>query len=97
MLMAFDRSIEAVRSVYAVWAANDTGSGKYVFMFGSTDRFSRDPLGGRLYDYHCGQTLNSEGLLPLFDGKGSQSHITGGEIYVDGVRTNRLFAPRKGV
>ena len=96
MLMAFDRSIEAVRSVYAVWAANDTGSGKYVFMFGSTDRFSRDPLGGRLYDYHCGQTLNSEGLLPLFDGKGSQSHITGGEIYVDGVRTNRLFAPRKG-
>ena len=95
-LMAFDRPIDAVRSVYAVWAPNDDGATKYAFMFGSTDRMPRDPLGGRLYDYHRGVTANAQGLLPLFLGNDYQSHVTGGEIYVDGVRTNRMFAPKAG-
>ena len=94
--MGFDRPIDAVRSVYAVWAPNDNVSTHYTFMFGSWDQMHRDPLRGVLYDYHCGLTANADGILPLFRDGEAGSHVSAGEIYVDGVRTNRTFAPRAG-
>ena len=94
--MGFDRPIDAVRSVYAVWAPNDNVSTHYTFMFGSWDQMHRDPLRGVLYDYHCGLTVNADGILPLFRDGEVGSHVSAGEIYVDGIRTNRTFAPRAG-
>jgi hypothetical protein len=94
--MVFDRPIDSVRSVYAVWAPHAVNNGKNAFMFGSTDRLFNDPLGGRMIDYHSGAAADSQGRVPLFNGNSSQSHITGGEIYIDGVLTNRMFAPKAG-
>jgi autotransporter-associated beta strand protein len=94
--MSFDRPIDAVRSVYAVWAPTGVGEKHYGFMFGSTDRITRDPLRGRLYDYHCGNSANADLTRHLFAGNSYQEHITLGEIYVDGVRTNRTYSPKAG-
>lgn len=95
-LMAFDRPIDSVRSVYVIWAPNDDVATHLAFMFGSTDRMSRDPLGGRLYDYHPETEPDANGFLPLFSAHGPSAHVNTGEIYVDGVRTNRYFTPKAG-
>ena len=94
--MGFDRPIDAVRSVYVIWAPNDNNPTHYAFMFGSWDQMHGDPLRGVLYDYHCDLNTDADGVLRLFHGNGISSHVSSGEIYVDGVRTNRLFAPRAG-
>lgn len=92
-LMAFDRPIDSVMSVYAVWAPMDDSLS---FMFGSTDRINDEPLAiGNLYDYHR-HTEKKNGVYPLLYNSERINHVKNGEIIVDGVVTNRAYLPKIG-
>ena len=92
-LLAFDRPIDSVWSVYAVWAPAD---GECSHLFGSTDRIADEKLDiGNLYDY-LRSPEKKDGVCMLFYAADQTRHVSAGEILVNGVRADCTYAPKVG-
>ncbi len=90
--MEFYVPMDSVRSAFVVWGAQNNGG----FLLGSNQAASpRYGSNNMLFDFHRG-VVDGEftAASPLLNPNGTLAHVYGGEIYVDGVRTNYQYVPK---
>lgn len=92
-MLAFDRPIDSVWSVYAVWSPLD---GESSHMFGSTDRIAGEELNiGDIFDY-IRSPEKQDGVCRLFYESDQTRHVSAGEIRVNGVLVDSSYVPSVG-